>query len=101
MSPEMMLWAEISSADGFAMSMIVILTLGLGTACMVIFKVVRNVHNPLTPEDLLMEEVYREGREPEPVKTAAATENARETGAAKTPAQPWEREADWWQNPEA
>ncbi|MDB6080451.1 MAG: hypothetical protein JWO82_4198 [Akkermansiaceae bacterium] len=82
-------WSELSSADGFAMSMILILTLGLGTAFMVILTVVKHSRRTDSAEDLLIEEAHREAHgydqapEPPPAEAAAL--------------QPWEREADWWQ----
>jgi hypothetical protein len=87
-------WSEISSADGFAMSMILILTLGLGTAFMVILTVVKHSRRTDSAEDLLIEEAHREahGYDEEPAGPAKAPPSS--TAATL---QPWEREADWWQ----
>jgi len=87
-----MFWSELSSPNGFALTMIAILALALGTVCMVLLTVVRNAHRKLGPEDLLIEEAYR--RANPPPKPAVVNE----APVPESPSQPWERDADWWQS---
>jgi hypothetical protein len=86
-----MFWREVSSPNGFALTMIAILGLGLGTAFMVILTVIRHSGRTDTEVDELIEQAHREvhgsGKEdavPEPASSSAPV------------AQPWEKEADWW-----
>jgi hypothetical protein len=90
-----MFWREVSSPNGFALTMIAILGLGLGTAFMVILTVIRHSGRTETEVDELIEEAHREvhGSGGENAQEEAVPEPASSSAPV---AQPWEKEADWW-----
>lgn len=79
--------AEIQAADAFALSMLCVIALAMGTIALLFFCMRREASRRDPQVDALLEEVEREERqamEPKPV------------GSAR---EPWERSSDWWKNP--
>ena len=73
----------ITEADGFALAMLVMLTFALGSVLMILIRIARNAGKQKDDLDDLME-----APEDEPVTPSGKKDS--------TPAQPWEKEADWW-----
>jgi hypothetical protein len=78
--------AEIHAADAFALSMLGVIALALGTIALLFFCMRRAAARRDPQVDALLEEVETEER-----REARAE-------AAGNPPQPWERNADWWKD---
>ncbi|MBK1826730.1 hypothetical protein [Haloferula rosea] len=75
--------AVVSEADGFAIAMMVMLTLALGSVLMILIRIARHASKQSDDLDDLME-----GSDKEPVPPS---------GKQKKPErEAWEKEADWW-----
>ncbi|MGB1129442.1 MAG: hypothetical protein ACPG4K_05285 [Haloferula sp.] len=73
----------ISREDGFALAMLVMLTLALGSVLMILIRIARNSGK----HDEDVDELMKPPKD-EPVAPSG--------GKGKTPSEPWERDADWW-----
>ncbi len=80
-------WNDFSDADGFALCMIAILVLALGTVLSILISVLRGSRRRENPVDRLIAEI---GDEPETPRPAGRAE------AAPPDKAPWERDGDWW-----
>jgi len=84
--------AFLNAADGFAMAMVLILTLGLGVVALLIASIARHGKRRDHQVEALLEELRREeaeqGRQP-------AVSASPESTAAR---EPWERDGDWWKS---
>lgn len=87
----LMAWtlAQLDASDGFAIAMLGVMILAMGTVALLFFCMKRNVARRDPHVDALLEELENDERE--------AARLAR-TKPAATPAHPWERDADWWKN---
>lgn len=81
--------AEIDPSDGFAIAMLGVMALAMGTLALLFYCMKRNVARRDPYVDALLEELEKEERE---------TARLASTEPATPPTQPWEREADWWKN---
>ena len=75
-----------NAADGFAMAMVVILTLSLGVVALLVHGIYRSGKRRESEVDKLLDEVRRD-------------ENAEKHPAPSAPAEqgePWEKDEDWW-----
>jgi hypothetical protein len=75
--------AALTEADGFAIAMLVMLTLALGAVLMILIRIARNASKHRDDIDDLMDESQREPVVPSGEKDEPKPE-------------PWEKEADWW-----
>ena len=73
----------ISREDGFALAMLVMLTLALGSVLMILLRLARHSGN----HDGEVEELLK-APEDEPLTPSGVK--------SKTPSEPWEKDADWW-----
>jgi hypothetical protein len=78
--------ALLNAADGFAMAMVLILTLGLGVVALLLGSIVRHGKRRDHELEALLDEVRRE-TEPDRQPAPSAPPESRE---------PWERDGDWW-----
>lgn len=76
----------VSDADGFAMSMVLILVLSFGVVSLLLVSIFRSGKRRHDPVEDLIEEVRR-SEEPEKIPAPSATPEPRE---------PWEKDGDWW-----
>ena len=77
---------EVNAADGFAMTMVAILILSLGTVTLLVTTIFRSGKAKGSEVDDLLDELRRDeeaGNQPHPHATSGATD-------------PWEKPADWW-----
>lgn len=79
--------AEIGASDGFAIAMLGVIALAMGTIGLLFFCMKRAAAKRDPHVDALLEELEREERE---------TERLTRTQASAPPPNPWERDADWW-----
>jgi replicative superfamily II helicase len=75
--------AEIHAADAFALSMLCVIALAMGTIALLFFCMRREAAKRDPHVDALLEEVERDER------------RAETAGVAR---EPWERNPDWWKN---
>jgi hypothetical protein len=81
--------ALLNAVDGFAMAMVVILTLSLGVVALLLGSIVRHGRRRDREVEELLDEVRREAEEsPQPAPSAPT--DSRESR------EPWERDGDWW-----
>ena len=78
--------AVVSAVDGFAMAMVVILTLGLGVVALLLWSITRHGKRRDHEVEELIEEVRRDQNE-QKLPAPSAAPDARE---------PWEKDGDWW-----
>jgi hypothetical protein len=78
--------AVVSAVDGFAMAMVVILTLGLGVVALLLWSITRHGKRRDREVEDLIEEVRRD-QDARKLPTPTAPPEARE---------PWEKDGDWW-----
>ncbi len=76
----------VNAADGFAMAMVVILTLSLGVVALLVHGIYRSGKRRESEVEKLLDEVRRD-EEAEKLPASAATSEQRE---------PWEKDEDWW-----
>jgi hypothetical protein len=79
-----MIHGTIHAADGFAIAMVVILTLSLGIVALLAAGIYRSGKRRESEVEQLIEELRREE---EQGKHPAGTDDARD---------PWEKDSDWW-----
>jgi len=83
-----MLHGTVNAVDGFAMAMVVILTLSMSVVALLLYCISRNGKKREREVEDLIEEVRRaEEDEEKRLPAAPASGEARE---------PWEKEEDWW-----
>ena len=75
--------AVVSEADGFAIAMMVMLTLALGSVLMILIRIARHASKQSDDLDDLMETSDKE-----PVAPSGKQE--------KPEREAWEKESDWW-----
>ena len=80
-----MFLVAVSSADGFAMAMVVILVLSLGVVALLVAGIYRSGKGRENEVEKLLEELRREEEEKHPAPSGSGEERA-----------PWEREEEWW-----
>lgn len=79
--------ADIGASDGFAIAMLSVIALAMGTIAL-LFACMRRAAARRDPHvDALLEELERDEREAERLARAQPS---------TPPADPWERDADWW-----
>jgi replicative superfamily II helicase len=78
--------ADIHAADAFAISMLCVIALAMGTIALLFLCMRREAAKRDPQVDALLEEVERDERRQTRAKTA---------GAAR---EPWERSPDWWKD---
>ena len=83
--------ALLTAADGFVIAMLAMMMLSLGTIGALILCMRRNAAR----NDPMVEELLREVAAEEEKQERRATTTAEDP----KPADPWEREADWWKKP--
>lgn len=76
----------ISDVDGFAMTMVLILSLSFGVVALLLLSITRHGKKRDREVEKLLDEVRRD-EEAEKIPTPSATPDRRE---------PWERDGDWW-----
>lgn len=76
----------VDAADGFAMTMVVILLVSLGTVAMLIATIFRSGKAKGSGVDDLLDELRRDEE----------AENRPPSRLARLPPLPWEKPADWW-----
>ncbi|TAE78311.1 MAG: hypothetical protein EAZ65_05275 [Verrucomicrobia bacterium] len=81
-----MLLAVIDAADGFALTMVGILTLGLGVVALLLISISRHGKRRNHEVEALIDEVRRQ----------EAAEKQTTPAAADPSRQPWEKDAEWW-----
>lgn len=75
--------ANVTEADGFAIAMLIMLTLSLGSVLMILIRIARNASKQNDDLDDLMDDSEKEAVAP--------------SGSKEQPKdEPWEKEADWW-----
>lgn len=79
--------AEIGASDGFAIAMLGVIALAFGVIALLFFCMRRAAAKRDPHVDALLEELENEERE------AAKLSRMKHTAP---PANPWERDADWW-----
>ncbi len=77
----------MSETDGFALAMIAMLALSLGSLLAILVVMLRHGANRDQDVEDLIEESTQESPKKAPEKQTAPEDNPRE---------PWEKEADWW-----
>lgn len=77
----------MSEADGFALAMIAMLTLSLGSLLAILVVMLRHGARRDRETEDLIDEATREEPEKPPEKRTAPEDKARE---------PWEKDSDWW-----
>lgn len=80
-------FAELGASDGFAVAMLGVMALAMGTLAVLFFCMKRAAAKRDPHVDALLEELEEEERK--------AAKLAR-TKPAEPPAKPWERDVDWW-----
>ena len=80
-----MFLVAVSSADGFAMAMVVILVLSFGVVALLVAGIYRSGKRRENEVESLLEELRREEEERHPAPSGGGEERA-----------PWEREEEWW-----
>jgi hypothetical protein len=81
--------ALLNAVDGFAMAMVVILTLGLGVVALLLGSIVRNGRRRDREVEELLDEIRRDAeRDRQPAPSAPP-----ESRASR---EPWVRDGDWW-----
>ncbi len=79
--------AAFSATDGFVIAMLAMIFLSFGTVGMLVICMRRNAARRDTEVDDLLDEIaVDEKREKSPPQPEEAV----------SPAEPWERESDWW-----
>lgn len=79
--------AAFSATDGFVIAMLAVIFLSFGTVGMLVICMRRNAARRDSEVDDLLEEIaVDEKREKSPPRSAEPV----------SPAEPWERESDWW-----
>jgi hypothetical protein len=81
--------ADIGASDGFAIAMLAVIALAMGTIALLFFCMKRAAAKRDPHVDALLEELERDEREAERVAR---------TRTSTPPSDPWERDADWWKN---
>jgi len=76
--------AVVSEADGFAIAMLIMLTLSLGSVLMILIRIARNASKQNDEVDELMADFDKE-----PVAPSGKKDEPK--------AEPWEKDPDWWQ----
>jgi len=80
--------AGVSAVDGFAMAMVVILTLGLGVVALLVVSISRNGKRRDHAVEQLIDELRRD----------EAAEKQPAPSAAPEPREAWEKDGDWWKH---
>ena len=80
----------LHAADGFAMTMVVILVLSLGMIASLGIAIYRNGKRHENEVEKLLEELRRREEEEEQQQTHPTPP------AGTEPREPWEKEPDWW-----
>lgn len=80
--------AQIGAADGFAIAMLGVILLSMGTLATLFFCMRRSASKRDPQVDALLEELEAEEREQHHTTTDAEAKSR----------EPWEREADWWKS---
>jgi hypothetical protein len=79
--------AAFSATDGFVIAMLAVIFLSFGTVAMLVVCMRRNAARRDTEVDDLLDEIaVDENRQKSPPQAADQVK----------PAEPWERESDWW-----
>jgi len=81
----------ITQADGFAISMLAILVLSLGTVLLILVAMLRHGGRRDAEVERLLDEVRREEEEEEDNEPAATADHEEPENR-----EPWEKESDWW-----
>jgi hypothetical protein len=82
--------AFLNAADGFALSMVLILTLGLGVVALLLGSIARHGKRRDHELEALLDELRRE--DADQGRQAAVSTSPEPTA----PREPWERDGDWW-----